>query len=219
MQTMEQRVITWSAWLGLAAVLSATFVGWAEFRSWQFSGLTSFSLFPLFGLLAFGMMWLHYIIGAAKLGAQDPPKLELWRKFTGWLVLAAILAHPGLFIYALYDAGLGLPPESYKSYVSEDLLFAVYMGVVAWLAFIGYEVIEKFKDRPAIKHRWWLVSIIDNTAMTLIFIHAWRLGADLQQPLFQSIWIFYGITLAYCIFRFQQRNIRKLRSHELAPSQ
>jgi hypothetical protein len=179
----------------IAWVLSSTAALLALVAWWQGYGhnLSSiYQLFPLFGLLAFSIMWSHYIAAALKqyVGAEKE-SLKTFFEITSNVVLVAILLHPGLLVYQLWQDGAGLPPMSAINYVAPALKFAVILGEVALVAFLAYEFRDKYGKKP-----WWkFVQYASDVAMLMIFVHALLLGGQLQNGWFRYVWYFYGVTL------------------------
>jgi hypothetical protein len=181
-----------SAWGLSSLVVVVAFVAWGQSFRWRFTHLSSYQLFPVFGLLAFSLMWSHYIAAVLRMYLQfDKAVLHRYFEVTSLAVLALILAHPGLLAWQLWRDGLGLPPGSELLY-GGTMRGAVLLGMIAWLVFLAYEFRRKFENRP-----WWqIVSIATDAAMVLIFIHSLRLGSQLQAGWFRTLWYFYGVTLA-----------------------
>lgn len=179
-----------TAWLLSFAVSVAAFVVWLQAFNGQIS-LNNFSLFPFFGLLAFSLMWVHYIVGALRrYFAVNKVHLKAYYKITSVIVLLAILLHPGLFIYQLWSNGYGFPPESYKNYVAASALWAVMLGTIALIIFLLFETKKFFGKKP-----WWkLVELAQILAMILIYIHALKLGGEIQTEWFKVVWVFYGLS-------------------------
>ena len=117
MLNLSARNIQILAWSLVATVSVLAFIAWGQGNSWNFSHLSSYQLFPLLGLLAFSLMWTHYIIGTAKeLITARPEALRTYYRWTGYAVLLLICLHPGLLIYQLFRDGAGLPPAgSYRA--------------------------------------------------------------------------------------------------------
>ncbi|MGC1176469.1 MAG: hypothetical protein WA843_00200, partial [Candidatus Saccharimonadales bacterium] len=60
----ESRSIIWCqsiAWLLSLTVAIVALVAWGRDYNWHFLPLNSYQLFPLFGLLAYSLMWSHYM--------------------------------------------------------------------------------------------------------------------------------------------------------------
>jgi len=199
------------AWAVSVAAIVVAIVAWAQGNDWEFSGLSIYQAFPLFGLLAFSLMWSHYIASVArqyfKIGKTV---LYSYFEITSVLVLVAILIHPGLLAWQLWRDGAGLPPGSYFNFVGPQLKIAILAGITGLLVFLAYEFRRRFAN-----HAWWAyVQAASDAAMLLIFIHALRLGGQLQQGWFRRVWFFYGITLIGSLFytyilKFRQRTIAK----------
>lgn len=164
---------------------------------WQPSttgGITTYVLFPLFGLVAFGLMWGHYIMGAIRrmLGV-DKAALGAYWLVTSWITLFCILAHPLLVDLQLYIDGLGLPPDSlFAVYVRPLDRLALFAGFTALLSFLAYELYRFYQSKS-----WWkYVEWLNIVAMCLILFHGFVLGGELRSQWFQIIWIGYALTFA-----------------------
>ena len=180
--------------LSLVAWLLGGFVSFVSFYVWlsNLGKFNIYSLFPLLGLLAFSLMWTHYILHALKIylkikGTTYPN----YRNFTNKFVLALLLLHPGLFIYKLFVDGYGLPPKSYSGYVAPAMVGFVILGMVALFIFLLYELKSKLEAKA-----WWKYILIANAvAMFAILIHSLKLGQNLQSGMLKYTWVFYGISL------------------------
>lgn len=188
-----KRYIALFAWLTSLVVTVLAVTTWWQCLSVPVSKLSVYDVFPLFGLVAFSLMWAHYAVGAirAYLGAGKSVT-NMWFRFTAYMVLFAILMHPGLLEYQLWrDSGSLLP----YSYVAPGLAWTVILGQVALLAFLAFESHRYFKQKT-----WWhWVERASDVAMFLILIHAYKLGCSLLPGWFQYVWFFYGLTLALAI--------------------
>jgi hypothetical protein len=181
--------------LGLLVATMALIV-WLQGLNGQFDSLSIYQIFPLLGLIAFSLMWTHYVLGAAKrlLGIEEK-SLKPYFEVTSFIVLLAIVLHPGLLVYQLWADGFGLPPGSvYENYVAPSLKWAVTLGPISLAIFIAYELRRKFGHE-----KWWkFVGYAQLAAMAAIFIHALKLGSHLQDW-YLAIWWFFGATLAASI--------------------
>ena len=195
-QTIGRRlpVIAWSL---TAAVLVAAFIAWAQGFAWQFRGLSSYALFPIFGLTAFSIMWVQYVIVAIKTRLDvHTEALRRYFEITSFAVLLAIMLHPGLLIWQLWRDGFGLPPQSYlQHYVAPGMRGAALIGTTALFIFLAFELRYMFNKRP-----WWrYVSYLQDAAIIGIFIHALKLGTQTQHGWFQMLWWTYGLILVLAI--------------------
>lgn len=155
--------------------------------------LTAYDWFPLLGLLAFSLMWTHYIVGAIrrKLGLEKSAN-KLYTRLTGVVVLALILLHPGLLIFQLNRDGFGLPPSSYVQVYAEPMMRgAIMLGTIALLIFLAFECKKWWGEKS-----WWrFVEYAQLLAMGLIFYHGLTLGRELSVGWYQAVWYLYGISL------------------------
>lgn len=173
--------------LTLAVVGAALYVWWPSTEN-----LTSYSLFPIFGLIAFSLMWTHYTAGALR-NYYGLPEETLKRHFqiTSYLVLFCILVHPTLLETQLFVDGFGFPPFSpFGVYTSFIERLAVLAGMTALTCFLLFELHRFYKNRS-----WWkYVEWANIIAMGLILWHGFTLGGELRQPWFQVVWAFYAVT-------------------------
>lgn len=180
-------------WLLAAAATAVSVVAWGQGLDWNFERMSAYKLFPLFGLLAFGLMWGHYVVAALRKLLGYPKQVsKLYFEATSAVVLVCILLHPGLLIIQLWSDGLGLPPGSYlEHYVAPGLKWAVALGSISFLVFLAFELHRWYSEKP-----WWrFVQYACDVAMILILIHGFRLGGELQSGWFRAVWAFYAITL------------------------
>jgi hypothetical protein len=186
------RYLLWSA-IGLTVFVCAlAFVNWAQSNNWQLTHLSLYQVFPIFGVLAFSIMWSQYIIEAIKNFLGYPDAIRRYFSRTSFLVLVAILMHPGLLIAQRFKEGYGLPPSSYLTYVAPSQKWIVLLGSVSLMIFLAFELKHWFGSKP-----WWkYVLILNDIAIEAIFYHGLKLGSTLQNNWFQVVWYMYGLTLA-----------------------
>lgn len=195
MQSFIRKQFDVIAWVIALGALFTVFAAWAQHHSWHFVGLGSYDIFPLFGLVAFSLMWGHYMVGGLRAAFDlEDRKLNKWYfKLTAAVVFGALLLHPSLLIWQLWRDGLGLPPESYiKNYVAPGLAWAAYLGTVSWLAFMAFELRRWYG-----KKKWWkYVLYANDLAIWGIFVHALKLGRDVAAPWLLYVWWVFGVSLA-----------------------
>jgi hypothetical protein len=180
--------------LTTAVALIAILV-WGNSYQWQLAALSPYLIFPLLGLLAFSIMWAQSVVNAVSLWLDRPGTLGRYYQTTGWIVLFAIVLHPGILIIQRYRDGYGLPPHSYESFVAPMNAWLTLLGSASLLLFLAYEFRRWFGNRP-----WWrYVLWLNDAAMLAIFYHGLRLGVQLQYGWFQKVWYFYGLTLVLAI--------------------
>jgi hypothetical protein len=187
------------AWtLGLAVSVTAI-IAWGTNYHWKFLPFDAYRTFPVLGLLAFSLMWTHYIIGALRdMQAVDPELMRSYFRYTGYAVLVLVCLHPGLLIYQLFRDGAGLPPGSYEHYVAQGMGWITLVGTASLLVFLSFELHRFFGKQP-----WWhWVVDASDAAMLAIVYHSLRLGSDLhRQVWFRYVWWFYAVTLFAVLVR------------------
>lgn len=179
------------AW-GLNAIVCVLAVlAWGQ-TAFEFGAVTSYTLFPVFGLLAFSMMWTHYVVGAVRrMAGVDKQPLKQYFAVTGWAAIVFILLHPSLLILRLWRDGQGLPPGSYYAYVGPSLKWAVTLATLSLLIFLSFETKRWFD-----KKGWWpVIEYANVVAMFAIIAHSLALGSNLQKGWFRYVWLGYGLSL------------------------
>lgn len=197
------------AWLVSAAAFVVALMAWLGSLDWDVSGISTYQLFPLFGLIAFSVMWSHYIASVVRqIAGVEKPALRIYFETTAILVLITIFLHPGLLLWQLWRDGAGLPPGSYYSFVRPGMGWIVTLGVVSLSVFLAYEF-RRLYDKKS----WWkYVGYATDSAMLLIFYHGLRLGGQLQSGWFPYIWYFYGFTLLLSLLYIHVPQVKKFVS-------
>lgn len=189
---LRAKQLTVFAW-GVSVLVSAVAViAWGQLYDWELAELSAYQLFPLFGLLAFSLMWTHYVVAAIRIKSDlENAVTQQYFEITSLAVFVAILLHPGLLAWQLWKDGAGLPPKSEIEYVAPALRWIVVLGIVAWLVFLAYELRRWMQRKP-----WWkYVQYLSDLAMFAIFYHGIRLGSHLGAGWFRGVWFFYGFSL------------------------
>jgi len=196
MKTLTATQMQGVAWGVSAVAVAVGAVAWGNSYAWQLSQLSVYQIFPLLGLVAFGLMWAHYIASSFRQYFElEAGVLKDYFEITSAIVLTAIVLHPGLLAWQRWVDGEGLPPGSELSYVMPSARWAILFGFTSLAIFLSYE----FRRWFATKGWWKLVQYASDVGMLLIFFHALKLGGALQAGWFQVVWYFYGLTLVCAI--------------------
>lgn len=167
--------------------------------AWLTSGtigdeITALDIFPILGLVAFGLMWSHYTLGTLRRwsGYERTGRDMYWIVSAG-LVLALIILHPVLLNISLAQAGMGLPPDSWFAAYGQNDGWFIIPGVLALVVFLLFELHRWFKDR-----KWWKwVEYAQILAMVAIFVHATRLGYETSYTWYAALWWGMALTLVF----------------------
>lgn len=202
--TRKLNIMAWT--LSVVVSLLALIV-WGNSVAWRLLHLGSYRLFPLLGLLAFSLMWAHYVMSATRQYLEiDKTTLQRYFELTSLVVLVALVMHPGLLVWQLWRDGFGLPPTSYlQHYVVPSLRWAALLGSVSFFFFIAYEFRRRFAER----NWWWIVKYGTDAAMIAVFVHGLKLGSHLQTGWFRAVWYFYGLTLICSLVYIYHRRFRR----------
>ncbi len=185
-------------WILFGTITMLPLIAWLDRLNWSIDEVAAFSIFPILGLLAWGIMWTHYAIGALRLTFPALQKNYLYTSITTWLVLLLILAHPGILAWNLWKFTSELPPGSYYNYVGSSLKLFVIFGSISLLIFLSFDVFERMKNKTWVKHNWRYISLMQMLAMTLIFLHALALGKILDIWWLELYWVTLGALLIPC---------------------
>lgn len=190
--------------LGVFVVLTSILV-WLETREPAESTITIYDIFPPLGLIAFGLMWTHFVMdGVRRFFGIEAPKSGLYKTLSFGIVLGLLILHPGLLWIGLYNDGYGLPPASHVAAYQNQLL-AVGLGTIGLMIFLAFELRKWFS-----KKSWWkFVQWAQIVGMAAIFFHAVELGDELREDWFGLVWAFYGITLVAVIIYVEIDKARK----------
>ncbi len=151
------------------------------------------AIFPLFGITAFTLLWLHALSGAFEPWLRQHINFDRFVRITSTIILVCILAHP-LLLLAMFGFDVFGILETYGA-------FYIELGVLGWLLLITYDIGKFFKKHNDffVTH-WNKILIISNIGFLITFFHSLQLGSDLQTGPLRLMWIFYGITAAAAIF-------------------
>jgi hypothetical protein len=202
----RERICQIIAWATSLTVLVLSIAVWGDYYQWHIWPVNSYQLFPVFGLVAFGLMWAHYTSGALRqLMGLNKKVLSRYFTLTSWVVLVLICLHPGLLIYQRFRDGAGLPPHSYESYVAPGRGWVTLLGTTCLLVFLAFEFRRVFGQRS-----WWhYVADAGDAAMLGILYHGLRLGSQLMHGWFRFVWLFYFVTLVAVLIRKYVNRYRK----------
>ena len=206
MREFIRRNHTTIEWSLAALVLVAAAMVWLENRQ-PAEGLTIYDVFPPLGLVAFGLMWTHFVMGALRRYSGAGKRAhDVYMTVSMGMVLTLIILHPGLLWLGLYLDGLGLPPASYLT-AYQTQLFAVLLGSLGLAIFLAFELKRWFGRKS-----WWrFVEWAQIVGMTAIFFHAIELGGELREDWYAALWWLYGITLLVAIIYTATYNRRKVQ--------
>ncbi|MSU60475.1 MAG: hypothetical protein EXS52_00980 [Candidatus Staskawiczbacteria bacterium] len=168
--------------------LAVLYPPWVRIGSlqWGFNSSLIPNLFPLFGLTAFSLLWLHSISGVFEPWLKKYINFDKYVHDTSILILICIIAHPLLLLLSL-----GFNTSSiYAIYGVKYIWFAI----IGWCLLITYDVGKALKKYNFFVKHWNAILTISTIGFLLTFFHSLNLGSDLQSGLLRIVWIFYGTT-------------------------
>jgi len=164
------------------------------------------NIFPIFGLIAFTLLWLHSISGAFEEYLRERfgnVRFDAFVRWTAMIILVSIILHP-LLLLVLIDFNL-------------PILFSgdstgIYLGIIGLALLLTYDIGKALKRYQFFSRNWRGILIISNIGFILTFFHSLKLGSDLQSGGAKILWIFYGVTAipaiiyTYAVKPFLSRN-------------
>ncbi len=158
---------------------------------WTWDSSLYLSLFPLFGLAAFSLLWLHSISGVFETWLRKQFDFDRFVSVTASLILVCIIAHPLLLIMS--------PAVTFGDLLLHGGLY-IWLGIIGWLFLIVYDLAKPFKKKQDFFVRHWRkILLISNIGFLITFFHSLELGSDLQLAPLRYVWILYGITAIVAI--------------------
>ena len=151
--------------------------------SWEESQLVV-NIFPIFGLLAFTLLWFHSIMGVFEEYFREMFDFDRFVDWTATIILVSIILHP-LLILILVDFNFPLLLSGHK--------VAMWLGITGFLLLITYDIAKPWKFTYFSKY-WNTILIVSTIGFILTFFHSLLIGSDLQGGFMRVLWYFYGIT-------------------------
>ncbi len=148
--------------------------------------LLMLNIFPVFGLTAFTILWLHSMCGVFEPWLRKYINFDRFVHDTSLVVLVCIILHPLLLLVTM----------GFSFYKINDIYSALYvrLGVIGWLLLITYDIGKALKKYDFFVKNWNKILIISTIGFLLTFFHSLALGHELESGALRIIWIFYGVT-------------------------
>lgn len=172
--------------LTILAYLAVLYPLWvsAGGMGWSFSSGVIMNFFPLFGIAAFTIMWLHVVSEPFQAWLGQYFDREKFVDRTSYLVLVCIIMHPLLVLIS----------------IKFNVMMLLQGGIYIWLAILGFFLliifdIGKFLQKKEFFFRHWnKILFLSTIGFLLIFFHSLGIGSNLQSGFLRKLWIFYGVT-------------------------
>jgi len=160
-------------------------------RDWAFNSTILINLFPLFGILAFVLLWLHAICGVFERWLRKYIDFDRFVSMTASTIFVCIILHPLLLLIQL-NFNI-LPLFTFRP-------LYIWLAIIGWLLLLTYDIAKPLKKRYQFFSRNWnKILLISNIGFLITFFHSLGLGDDLQSGPLRTVWIFYGITAILAI--------------------
>lgn len=153
---------------------------------WALNATLLPKLFPLFGLLAFTILWLHVVGKALESWLRKYVDFDYFVHNTSTLVLICVISHPLLLLINF--------SFSFSQIFSHYDLIYIWLAIIGWFLLITYDIGRALKRSHFFIRHWNQVLFISTVGFLLIFFHSLGLGSDLQSGPLRTIWLGYGVS-------------------------
>jgi hypothetical protein len=158
---------------------------------WVFDSTFFVNLFPLFGVLAFVLLWLHAISGAFEPWLRRYIDFDQFVQNTSLVIFISIILHPLLLLIPL--------GFNFAAVFSFGPVY-IWLAIIGWFLLISYDVGKILKKKYTFFVRNWnKILLISNIGFILTFFHSLGVGDNLQAGPLRIVWIFYGVTASLAI--------------------
>ncbi len=193
----EARGTTAVAWLLFCVVVIVPFVHWADTLA-PGKPLNAYTVFPLFGIWAWSLMWTHYAHGTLTMVSDRFARSAVYSRVTGVLVLMLLIAHPGLLLTGLVVDTGERAPSTVLLFGGEGEAVFVVLGMAGLVAFLLYDVLDRLDLKTRMGRGWRWVGLAQIAAMTAVFAHSLAIGRHLDEGWFRHYWVGLGALLIPC---------------------
>ncbi|KKU22496.1 MAG: hypothetical protein UX31_C0001G0014 [Candidatus Nomurabacteria bacterium GW2011_GWA1_46_11] len=178
-------------WLAVFALVAVGLPVWTRVGSlgWQSRPDIIPNLFPVFGLLAFSLLWLHALSGVFEPWLRRQINFDKFVDSTSLVILISIILHP-LLAWANVNF-------SFKDLFAYGEARAIWLGIFGLLLLLTYDVGKFLKKYKFFSRNWTNILTISTVGFLLTFFHSLSLGSDLQSGFLRKVWIFYGVTAIF----------------------
>lgn len=163
-----------------------------------------YTVFRLFGLYAFTMVWNQVMLGTfrlplTKLFGTNILKLHMT---TGLFTLLFATLHPLFFYTAQMLSGQPLNLlDPFTDYLGPLAIYG-WLGEAAFFIMILTVTTAKLRTKSFLQKHWRKIHFLNYIIFILVFLHSFNIGAEVSLQPLQTLYLFFGITfLAGITFR------------------
>jgi len=155
--------------------------------SWAISSLDALlmNLFPIFGLIAFTLLWLHSISGVFEEWLRERFNFDSFVHWTALVILVSMILHP-LLLLILVRFDFGAIFGTWNT--------GIMLGLLGLILLLTYDIGKALKSYEFFSRNWNKILVISTIGFLLTFFHSLMVGSDLQSGWLRWLWIFYGVT-------------------------
>lgn len=145
------------------------------------------TIFPVLGLIAYMIMWLHIIGGAFETKLNRYIDFDYFLYWSSYIVLGLLILHPLIFI-----VNFGFP--QFSGIFNFGSGSFIWLGILGWLMLITYDIRKAFSNQIFFKRHWGAIQFLSTAGFYVIFFHSLFLGHNLGSGPLRTAWILFGIS-------------------------
>jgi hypothetical protein len=196
MNQNKNKLALFLIWLFVIAAVVYPLWAVISVTDWSNNDFKTFlqNIFPLLGILAASLLWVHSISGVFENWIRKHINFDAFISTTATIILISMLLHP---ILLLISFGFNLS----QIFTSFGHLDDIFIGLCALILLLSYDVGKYLKKHGSnfFANNWNWILIISNVGFLLVFIHSLAIGGDLQSGAVRVVWKSYGITALLAI--------------------
>jgi predicted ferric reductase len=168
--------------------------------------------FPLFGLYAFTLLWVQFLLGAAMpIWRRVYSGIERFHRVQGVFVLLFALTHAGLVL-----AGFGISGYLTRSFLPDHLRPFALLGQTALYLLLLTVSTALLRRTRWLAKRWRFIHYANYVVFVLAWVHSWNIGTDIQTSALRWFWLAYGATAIVAAVAGRLVRVRLRRRARLA---
>jgi hypothetical protein len=153
-------------------------------RVWAWDETLLANIFPLFGLAAYSILWLHVVGPAVESWIDRYVNFRRFLDQTSPFILVFMLLHPLIVLYLVkFDLNFLRTGGPY-----------IQLGLVGLVLLLTFDIGELLRRKNFVEKHWEKVLLASTIGFILIFFHSINIGHDLQGGTLRVLWIFFGTT-------------------------
>lgn len=203
----------WQIILGSGFVIILLIPGYTFFKN-NSHPFELYTLFRLFGLYGFTLIWAQLIIGPfmTPLRRVFGPKILDWHRSEGLFAFIFATIHPAILGLAYYLSTKDLRLwHALSNYLPGNLYLYGLLGPAAWTLLVVTITTALLRTKAWFNRFWRYFHFLNYLLFVLIFLHSYKIGSDTKVEPLQSLYFIFAITFCVSVlYRIAYRRIWQL---------